>query len=512
MESQKTHAMKRRQCRRHLALLVGSLAAMGVWANLSGYGEVFLGPSKTNLSFETMRYAYYGGSIIASLLFAIAPRFFETARRSLELCIPLLVSFSTLCYALAYYQSLLEPLLLGGSASFALGFCYLWIVATLYIVISQTASARQIVIAALAAQVAEQLLSVLAAHLLASSAQIALCLFCPLVSLIAFAKLRVSRTAPLTEIAREAQHYSRRARRHTYLLQAASGAAIVAMGAASSIGSWGNIRTTLTADGLVATFTHTLIACLFMVGLVVAFLLPMIHRPLSYRYQTAFLVIAASIMLAELQPGFDPAWRNAFDIVQNAVEFFSHVMLWTILALAIRDTNDNPYFLAGVSLAPYSILSFAWLIIQNANTSAPSFVLVFVSYLLVLIVAVHPRRLYERELPQLTSVQELNEYTLDGEPEIPLESNGAIVVDLIERRCELVGRSFGLSAREMEVLSLLAQGRSRPAIQRQLVLSEGTVKTHISHIYEKMNVGSLQDALDLIYETTSAPPSDASVK
>lgn len=480
---------------------------MGIWVNLSGYGEVFLEPSRANASFEIMRYAYYGGSVAASLLFLAVSRLFGDGRRSLELCVPLLISFGTLCYALAYYQTLLDPLALGGIASFVLGFCYLWVVATLYITVAQTASARQIVIIVSVVQIAEQLFSVLASHLLPSSAQISLCFLCPLVPLIAFMAARRHLGAS-TDAGQETQHYARRARRHTYLLQAASGIAIVAMGAASSVGSWGTVRTVLTTDGLAPTLIHTLLACMLMAGLVVAFLLPMIRRPLSYRYQTAFLIIAASIMLADLQPGFTPDWYSAFDIVQNAVEFFSHVMLWVILSLAIRETSNDPYFLSGVSLAPYSILSLAWLIMQDANALAPSFVLAFVSYLLVLIVAVHPRRLYERELPQLTTVQELNEYTLDGEPEMPLESNGTIVVDLIERRCALVGRSFGLSAREIEVLSLLAQGRSRPAIQKQLVLSEGTVKTHISHIYEKMSVGSLQGALDFVYEPAPVPSSD----
>ena len=490
--------------RLELLSLAGAIVIMGIWTNLSGYGAVFLEPSNTNASFELMRYAYYGGAIASSLFFLVAARLISGLSRAFELCLPLLMSFSTLCYALAYNQTLLNPLLLGGGASFTLGFCYLWTVATLYITLAQTASAQRVVTLIIGSQVAEQLASVITTHLLTAAAQIAVCFLCPLA---AFGSLLLARrqkhASPAAAPLRAS--FSRKARLHTYLLQASSGIAIVAMGAASSVGNWGSLRTLLAATDTAAALSQTALACLLLVGLTTTFLLPLIERPLSYRYQPAFLVIAASITLASLQPSLDPTWLNAFDIVQSAIEFFSHIMLWVVLSRAIGETGGNPYFLAGVSLAPYSVLSLIWIALLEASAAAPSFVLVFVSYLLILIVAVHPRLLYERDLPRFTSTQELNEYALDGEPEIPIESNGASVVELIERRCCFVGQRCGLSAREAQVLTLLAQGRSRPVIQKQLVLSEGTVKTHLSHIYEKLHVRSAQEALDLIYGGEESP-------
>jgi DNA-binding CsgD family transcriptional regulator len=46
----------------------------------------------------------------------------------------------------------------------------------------------------------------------------------------------------------------------------------------------------------------------------------------------------------------------------------------------------------------------------------------------------------------------------------------------------------GLSAREIEVLRLVAQGRSNQEIAAQLVLSIRTVERHISNIYAKLGV------------------------
>jgi DNA-binding NarL/FixJ family response regulator len=45
-----------------------------------------------------------------------------------------------------------------------------------------------------------------------------------------------------------------------------------------------------------------------------------------------------------------------------------------------------------------------------------------------------------------------------------------------------------LSSREMEVLSLVARGGSNKEIGRQLYISEATVKTHLLHIFAKLEV------------------------
>jgi PAS domain S-box-containing protein len=55
------------------------------------------------------------------------------------------------------------------------------------------------------------------------------------------------------------------------------------------------------------------------------------------------------------------------------------------------------------------------------------------------------------------------------------------------RRADLTVR--GLSARELEVLRLAANGNTGPQIAETLVVSPATVKTHFENIYEKLGVG-----------------------
>jgi LuxR family maltose regulon positive regulatory protein len=52
-----------------------------------------------------------------------------------------------------------------------------------------------------------------------------------------------------------------------------------------------------------------------------------------------------------------------------------------------------------------------------------------------------------------------------------------------------------LSARELEVLRLIAAGLSNPEIAQELVISVGTVKRHINHVYGKLAVQSRTQAI-----------------
>lgn len=52
-----------------------------------------------------------------------------------------------------------------------------------------------------------------------------------------------------------------------------------------------------------------------------------------------------------------------------------------------------------------------------------------------------------------------------------------------------------LTVREAEVLQLLAQGRSNKEIARDLQIGEDTVKTHVGHIFAKLNVQSRTQAV-----------------
>lgn len=57
-----------------------------------------------------------------------------------------------------------------------------------------------------------------------------------------------------------------------------------------------------------------------------------------------------------------------------------------------------------------------------------------------------------------------------------------------------------LTAKEKEVLSIVLDGKSRKEISAILHVSENTVKTHLTHLYEKFNVSGREELLALAYK------------
>jgi DNA-binding CsgD family transcriptional regulator len=58
----------------------------------------------------------------------------------------------------------------------------------------------------------------------------------------------------------------------------------------------------------------------------------------------------------------------------------------------------------------------------------------------------------------------------------------------------------GLTQRELEILRLLARGRTNRAIAQELVISEKTVASHVSHIFTKLGVASRSAATAYAYD------------
>ena len=65
----------------------------------------------------------------------------------------------------------------------------------------------------------------------------------------------------------------------------------------------------------------------------------------------------------------------------------------------------------------------------------------------------------------------------------------SIAAKLVSRvRQDATSAAPSLSPRELEVLRLVAAGRSNPEIARALFIGEATVKTHLLHVFEKLEV------------------------
>ena len=70
--------------------------------------------------------------------------------------------------------------------------------------------------------------------------------------------------------------------------------------------------------------------------------------------------------------------------------------------------------------------------------------------------------------------------------------------DRISKQAAALQRRYRLSAREAEVMELIARGNTVARIAEDLVVSENTIRTHSKRIYAKLDIHKKQELLDLI--------------
>ncbi len=83
------------------------------------------------------------------------------------------------------------------------------------------------------------------------------------------------------------------------------------------------------------------------------------------------------------------------------------------------------------------------------------------------------------------------------------------LIEEFAKRVDPAERPAGLellTARELEVLRLVAKGKSNAEIAAELVISEHTTKTHVASILQKLDLRNRVQAVVLAYETGVAQP------
>ena len=83
---------------------------------------------------------------------------------------------------------------------------------------------------------------------------------------------------------------------------------------------------------------------------------------------------------------------------------------------------------------------------------------------------------------------------------VPAPPSGAPFV-----RNQLKVEEFGITPREIEILEQIASGRSTREIAERLFVSENTVKTHTSRLFQKLNVRRRTQAVQVAQESGLIP-------
>lgn len=72
------------------------------------------------------------------------------------------------------------------------------------------------------------------------------------------------------------------------------------------------------------------------------------------------------------------------------------------------------------------------------------------------------------------------------------------VNETLKRACDKIGRKRDLSERQVEIMLLTCRGYAKPAIAKELYISESTVRWHTKQLYAKLGIHSKRELLDLV--------------
>ena len=312
-------------------------------------------------------------------------------------------------------------------ASLVLGFAYIWVIVALYVSIARCLHLGAGISVVLFGQIIEQVASTAINYGSPHLIQLYLCCTCPAVSTIALMTTHRLK-AGMKQKRIEKEPFSDRALRHVSALLLSAGIAIVVLGALSNVGLWGAVRPDYAMDGFVESMQRTCIACVLLLAFSIYLFKPMRH-PLVHRYQIPLLILIASIMVALLQPYAADAEGKAIAVELTSAEFFAHVLLWTILIAAIKETGRPAYRLAGIALFPYCMCSLGWIVLmENDQTTSLIFALA-VAFAIILLISTRSGKPPEHEAFGTGSIDE----------SASTGASGTAALEAIAMRCAFIG-------------------------------------------------------------------------
>ena len=83
--------------------------------------------------------------------------------------------------------------------------------------------------------------------------------------------------------------------------------------------------------------------------------------------------------------------------------------------------------------------------------------------------------------------------------EVPVRASGPFVVNAVRQE------ALGITKRELEILTAIAEGLSTREIAEKLFVSENTVKTHSSRLFEKLDAKRRTQAVQIAKEAGLIP-------
>lgn len=495
----------------HADAFVALLSAVGmmvvvVWADILGHGLGFEPSAAMIASLGNSRLFFLIGFTVAAILsvplakYGMSPSLMP-ARFTAAISV-----VGTLLYGFAYVQ---VPLPANVAAIVGLFLCGAGYYAATMLIYCQLAKVRCLSVAVAAVATALFLKTVIGSQLtivLPRDVQIIFASLLPVCVFACLVALGRCDSAALSEY-RARKTLSKQGIYDLFFLLVAVSLMLAALRGTSHLGLWGAGFT----GSPVSSFMGYAVVGLVLFAFAYLTLIRNSNNQMLVRFQPAFLVLAAGFVLYVLQDSFlvVPGYAQFFEWLYLTVELFGHLLSGTLIIAAIRSSDLPPWCFQGVSDSAFGLLAIPWIFLAQ-NVAIDIRPLMVIAIFLVMVAAIRPMSTRPLEIEQFMGIPS-SDSSFAAEalahrngvsdmvsPNPPFDQRS----ESLERRLALchaeIAKSHSLSARETDVFMLLAQGRSRPYICEALYLSDGTVKTHISHIYRKFDVHGRQELLDAV--------------
>jgi DNA-binding CsgD family transcriptional regulator len=459
-----------------------------VWFWLVGYSPAFVGQGALPASLPNAeRLAFFLLVIIAAVACALSERTTATSGVMPLAIIFILLLMGTSAFALSGYQTLIPQSILATTGTALMGFSYGWALVLSQRVLSKAPSGWDIAFLYIAVVASAVVILALIYAFTPTNIQALI----PILPAITWGiSLLKAQTIDNTRVKGSGKPEVDRYRlseviktplsdkQRYYLIQLLVICVIViALRSVGAGGLWGSFREANLGFNLLDLLPSLAVAVLFPLIALPAF---WFHtRTERYQeYQIPLLVfIGLLLVLTSLEGRFSDT--AVFSILAAIAD---NVCLTIFCFIVITSAQRLPYptrFTLGLAVAFNHLVALIWMIFFETTGLVTSLIILLIAYVLVLLIAF--RRAGVRH----------------GNKPVPAYAGQTSQEHRLAHYQE-TAKLHGLTKREAEILVLLAQGRSVPYIQSALTLSEGTVRTHVSHIYTKLEVHTKQELIDLL--------------
>ena len=167
------------------------------------------------------------------------------------------------------------------------------------------------------------------------------------------------------------------------------------------------------------------------------------------------------------------------------------IMNWVILSDASSRFEISPFRIFGFGRASVSGGVLVGAVLGNFLSATVDYSLEFIASfslaMVFIMIVTYTFTLTERDVAKLT--KQRSQY-----PVMPSDSVDNLLS--LDDKVSILAEEHDISGRGLEVLRLLAKGRTGVRIEQELYMSRGTVNTHMRQLYQKLDVHTRQNLLD----------------